>query len=82
MQTSIHISPEMDAKLERLALQSGRSKSWFLEQAIERVLDEDERAVHAIKEGIAEADAGEFASDDEVRSAFGRWGVTCEGSLD
>ncbi|MDB5968184.1 MAG: hypothetical protein JWQ90_634 [Hydrocarboniphaga sp.] len=29
----------------------------------------------AVEEGIAEADRGDFASDEEVRAAFAQWGV-------
>ena len=37
------------------------------------VLSEDELA--AIEEGLAEADRGEFASDDEVQALFKRFGA-------
>ena len=36
---------------------------------------EEARLRKAVEEGIAAADRGEFASDEEVRSAFARWGV-------
>jgi predicted transcriptional regulator len=29
----------------------------------------------AVEEGIAAADRGEFASDEDVRRAFAKWGV-------
>lgn len=37
------------------------------------VLSDDERA--AIEEGLAEADRGEFASDEEVAALFKRYGA-------
>lgn len=37
------------------------------------VLDEDERA--AIEEGLAQADRGEFATDEEVAALFKRYGA-------
>ena len=32
----------------------------------------------AVQEGIAAADRGEFASDEEVRRVFQKWGVNVE----
>lgn len=36
---------------------------------------EEARFRKAVEEGIAEADRGEFASDEDLRRAFARWGV-------
>jgi len=36
---------------------------------------EEARFRKAVELGIAAADRGTFASDEEVRNAFGRWGV-------
>lgn len=32
----------------------------------------------AVQEGVAAADRGEFASDEEVRRVFRKWGVNAE----
>lgn len=34
--------------------------------------------VNAIQQGVDAADRGEFASDERVREAFKKWGVTPE----
>ncbi len=36
---------------------------------------EEKRQISAIEEGIREADAGNFATEEEVRAAFARWGA-------
>lgn len=36
---------------------------------------EEARFRRAVEAGIAAAQRGSFANDDEVRSAFGKWGV-------
>ena len=36
---------------------------------------EEARFRRAVEAGIAAADRGAFAEDQEVRSAFGKWGV-------
>ena len=35
-----------------------------------------------IEDGLREDNAGEFASDQEVQSAFAQWGVTIETQVD
>lgn len=42
-------------------------------------LIEKARLRQDVEEGIAAADRGEFATAEEVRSAFARWGVKFEG---
>ena len=42
-------------------------------------LIEQARFQKAIVESIAAANHGEFASDEDVRCVFGKWGVDVEG---
>lgn len=35
-----------------------------------------------IEAGLSEAEQGEFATEDEVRSAFAKWGVQVETEVD
>ena len=62
-------------QLDMLADATDRSRSWLVADAVKRYVMEESWQVAAIKEGIREADAGDFASDDEVKAAFARWGV-------
>jgi predicted transcriptional regulator len=63
------------ARLEKLAAATSRSRSWLVAEAVKQYVAEQSWQVEAIKEGIRQADAGNFASDDEIKEAFGRWGV-------
>ncbi len=72
------IPEETVAKLNELAKATNRSKSFIVASALEKFLDEQAWQVARIKEGLAEADAGNFAADDEVKAAFGKWGLNVD----
>ena len=55
---SVSTKPEIRERLDRLAKETRRSKSFLANEAIERYLEAEERFVASIKQGIAEADAG------------------------
>ena len=72
------LDSDTHAQLEKLAAATSRSRSWLVAEAVKQYVAEQSWQVEAIEEGIREADAGNFASDDEVREAFGRWGVNAK----
>lgn len=72
------IPEETAAKLNELAKATNRSKSFLVATALENFLDEQAWQVARINESLAQADAGEFATDAEVRAAFGKWGLNVE----
>jgi len=80
--TSLRIDKDLSERLQRLAATTGRPKSWYIRQALDTYLSQEEWMVEAIHEGIRAADAGELASEEEVREVFARWGVNVEGSMD
>lgn len=43
--------------------------------AIRRYVEEEVWQVAAIEEGVRQAEAGDFATEDEVKAAFAEWGV-------
>ena len=47
-----------------------RPRSWVVMRALEEFVAEEAWQVEAIRRGIAEADAGDFASDGEVEAVF------------
>jgi predicted transcriptional regulator len=53
--------------LDRLARQTDRSRSWLAARAVEEYVALNAWQVGKIEEGIAAADAGDFASDSEIR---------------
>jgi predicted transcriptional regulator len=67
---SLRLPREKKAALDAIAAQTGRDVSVVIEEAVNAYLD-----LHAwqhIEEGVRQADAGEFASEGEVRAACAR----------
>jgi len=72
---TIRISNELKHSLEKLAKASGRTKSYLALDAIRSYLDQEAWQVAEIKKAIKEADAGDFATEAEVKRIFKKWGV-------
>jgi predicted transcriptional regulator len=63
----IRLSPDVQAKLARIATERGRDAEALALEAIERFVDCDEWFVCEVDKGIAAADRGEFVEHEEVR---------------
>ncbi len=72
---TIRLESELKQRLESLAEAMQRSKSFLASQAIREFVDLNEWQVQETEQAIAEADRGEFASDQDVAAVFGKWGV-------
>ncbi|HYL78399.1 MAG TPA: hypothetical protein VEU96_29680 [Bryobacteraceae bacterium] len=59
--------------LDAVATALGRDRSYVLNQAVDAYLEDQRWQIEHIIEGIRQADAGEFASEAEVKAAFARW---------
>jgi RHH-type transcriptional regulator, rel operon repressor / antitoxin RelB len=70
---SVRIASDKMAALDAIAAQSGRDVSFVVDQALNAYLELHAWQVEHIEEGMRQADAGEFASEAEVREAFARW---------
>jgi len=74
---TLTVSARLDSKtikkLDRLAKATARSKSFLAAEAIRAYVEEQAWQVEAIEEGVRQADAGNFASEEEVKRAFARW---------
>ena len=61
--------------LDRLAEKTDRSRNWLVNQAVQDYVTVNAWQLERIEAGIAAADRGDFASDNEVarvRAKFGR----------
>jgi predicted transcriptional regulator len=63
---TIRLDDEMLAKLDALAADTDRSRSWIAAKAIESYVELNAWQIAHIKEGIAQADRGEFATEEEL----------------
>jgi predicted transcriptional regulator len=73
----VSVSFRTDAKkvkqLDILARRQRRDRTQLIDEAIESYLEIQRWQMEEIKAGIREADAGKFASDEEVRAVFDRF---------
>jgi RHH-type transcriptional regulator, rel operon repressor / antitoxin RelB len=56
--------------LDQLAKSQDRDRSHLINQAVENYLEVKRWHIEQIEKAVAEADAGNFASPEEVRAAF------------
>ncbi len=76
METStmtVRLPNEIKRRLDKLAKATDRSKSWLAADAIRAYIEIQEWQIQEIKAGLEEADAGNFASDEEVRAVVKKW---------
>ena len=72
---TIRLDDETLAKLDALAADTDRSRNWLAAKAIENYIELNAWQIEQIKAGLAEADRGEFATDEEVRSVFDKYRI-------
>ncbi len=54
---------------------SGSTESEPAAEAIRIFIEDQSRRMEAIQEGIRQADQGKFASEEQVKSVFSKWGL-------
>lgn len=62
-------------KLEALANATARTKSFVTQEALATYLDAHAWQVQDIQAGIDDAERGDFASAEEVRAVFAKYGA-------
>jgi len=62
----VHLTPDLQAKLSRLAASQGRNTEALVQEAIARFVDYDEWFIREVEKGLASADRGELLSHEEV----------------
>ena len=72
---SLRLPDELSDTLASLAHATGRSKSYLALDALREYLAREAWQVSDIQQAINEADAGDFASDEQVSSTLNKWGV-------
>jgi predicted transcriptional regulator len=63
----VHFTPDLEAKLSRLATHQGRAAEALVQEAVERLVDYDEWFLQEVDKGLAAANRGEFIEHDAVR---------------
>ena len=73
--TTVRIDDDVLNRVDGLAKALSRSRSWVINQAIDRFLEHEEWFVNEVKDGLKEVERGEIATDEEVAEQFRKWGV-------
>lgn len=71
---TIRLEPELKSRLDKLAATTHRSKSFLASEAVREFIELNEWQIQELKDAIKEADAGDFASDQDVEAIFNKWG--------
>ncbi len=67
----------MRVRLDRLAKARRRDRNCLINEAIRQCIELQEWQEARIREGIAEAGRGDFATDEEVEAVFAKWRNAC-----
>ena len=62
----VDFTPEQEAQLAQIASKAGTDAERLVKEAALRLLQEDVRFRAAVREGIAQADRGEFIEEEEM----------------
>ena len=66
----VHFTPEQEAQLAHIAASNGTDPEALVKDAAMRLLEEDARFRAAVREGLAQADRGEFVEEEEMDARF------------
>jgi predicted transcriptional regulator len=69
---SFRMDSEKREALDAVASSLDRDRSYIINEAIEAYLDIHRWQAERIREGLRQADAGEFATEAEMKSTFSR----------
>lgn len=78
MTMSMRLPAELADQLGALAEATGRTKSFLAVQAIQEFVEREAWQVAEIKKGVEEADAGDFATDEENAALNAKWGYRAD----
>lgn len=66
----VRFTAEQEAQLAQIAERSGTDREHLVMAAALRLLEEETRFRAAVREGVAQADRGEFIEEDEMDARF------------
>ncbi len=73
--TAVRINDGTLGRIDGIANTLSRSRSWVINQAIDRFLEYEEWFVQEVKSGLEEVERGEVATHDELVERFRKWSV-------
>ena len=73
MTMTIRLEDDIKNRLDRLAAATQRSKSFLAAEAIRSFVESNEWQVGEIRAALKEADAGDYASEQDVANLAMKW---------
>lgn len=70
---TVRLPDDTASKLDQLAVKLDRSRSYVAAQAIEDYVAREAWQLAEIEAGLADAERGDFASDEEVSAVVGKF---------
>lgn len=70
---TLRLDSKLKKKLDKLAKATERSRSYLAAEAIREFVALNEWQIEQIKKAVEHADAGKFASEQQVQHARNRW---------
>lgn len=71
---NVRLPIDLATQLEALTKATGRTKSFLTVEALRGYVEAEAWQIQDIKEGLEEADRGEFATPEEVANVFAKYG--------
>lgn len=71
---NVRLPESLYNQIEALAKATARTKSFLAIDALTSYVQNESWQIRDIHEGLKEADAGEFASDEQVKAVFDKYG--------
>lgn len=71
--TTLEIRPDLKLQLDHLAEESHRNENDLANEAVSLYLAQQHRIIGRIQEGLAQAQRGEFATDEDMEAFFARY---------
>ncbi|MGC2412372.1 MAG: ribbon-helix-helix protein, CopG family [Stellaceae bacterium] len=68
VELTVRLPLALQRRVDTIAQALDHPRTWVIERAIESFVE-----IETIKQALAEADAGDFASDAEVEASLGKW---------
>ena len=76
--TTIRMEDKTLDRIDSMAKSLSRSRTWIINQAIERYISYEEWFAHEVKSGLNEMQNGDLSSSEEVRNKLQKWGVNAD----
>jgi predicted transcriptional regulator len=70
---TLNVEDEILVRLDGLARETGRSSEQLAEEALRRYVEYESWKLDKVRDAVRRADAGDFASDDEMQAVFDRY---------